>query len=164
MSVCVLVACVTALVGCDHATKLAAETGLRDHGPVTVVPGVVDLAYTENRDIAFDAFSRLAMHPTSWLLVGFGVVMTVALLGAWVHRRRGGWATHAGFTMLVAGALGNVLDRAARGHVVDFIHVRAWPVFNVADVLVVLGGVLLFGAHRRPATDGDDPPATGSTA
>jgi len=144
-----LLATVAALVGCDHATKLAAETALRDHAPVSVVPGVLDLAYTENRDVAFDAFTRLALHPTSWLLVGFGIVATTALLGAWVHRRRAGWATHAGFAMLIAGALGNVLDRAARGHVIDFIHVRHWPVFNVADVLVVVGGVLLFGAHRR---------------
>jgi signal peptidase II len=56
----------------------------------------------------------------------------------------------------VAGAIGNVLDRAARGHVIDFIHVRFWPVFNVADVLVVVGvGVLLLAAARSRAA----PPA-----
>jgi signal peptidase II len=82
--------------------------------------------------------------------------MTAAVIGAWVRRRRAGWREHVGFICVVAGAIGNVLDRAARGHVIDFIHVRFWPVFNVADVLVVLGvGLLLWAASRARAA----PPA-----
>ena len=151
-----LVACVAALVGCDHATKLAAETSLRDHPPLQLVRGVVDLSYTENRGIAFDGFTRLSLHPSSWLLVAFGLAMTAAVIGVWVRRRRASWPEHVGFTCVVAGAIGNVLDRAARGHVIDFIHVRFWPVFNVADVLVVVGvGVLLLAASRSRAA----PPA-----
>lgn len=57
---------------------------------------------------------------------------------------------------MVAGAIGNVADRVARGHVVDFIHVRFWPVFNVADVLVAVGvGLLaLTQLRRRNGHDG----------
>jgi signal peptidase II len=151
-----LVACVAALVGCDHATKLAAETSLRDHPPLQLVRGVVDLSYTENRGIAFDGFTRLSLHPSSWLLVAFGLATTLAVIAVWVRRRRAGWPEHVGFACVVAGAIGNVLDRAARGHVIDFIHVRFWPVFNVADVLVVTGvGVLLLAASRSRAA----PPA-----
>ena len=146
-----LLACVAALVGCDHATKLAAESALRDHAAVSIVPGVLELAYTENRDVAFDGFARLALHPSAWLLVAFGVVMTAALLSAWIRRRRAPWPVHAGFALVLAGAIGNLIDRAAWGHVIDFIHVRHWPVFNVADVLVVVGGVLLLGSRRARA-------------
>jgi len=139
-----LLACVMALVGCDHATKLAAATALREHGPVVVVPGVVDLAYTENHDVAFDGLSRLSLHaPPAWL-AAFALCITAAVLVAWVRRRRAAWPVHVGFACIVAGALGNALDRATRGHVVDFIHVHFWPVFNVADILVVAGiGILL---------------------
>ncbi len=145
-----LLLCVTFLVGCDHATKLAAETALRDHAPFAVAPGV-DLLYTENHGVAFSALERLSIHPPAWALFAMAVVATSALLALWFRRRRAAWPEHAGFALVVAGALGNALDRVARGHVVDFIHVRFWPVFNVADVLVVAGGIVLLLAYaRRP--------------
>jgi signal peptidase II len=146
-----LLACVMALVGCDHATKLAAATALREHGPVVVVPGVVDLAYTENHDVAFDGLSRLSLHaPAAWL-AAFALCITAAVLVAWVRRRRAAWPVHVGFACIVAGALGNALDRATRGHVVDFIHVHFWPVFNVADILVV-AGIAILGLWRIAAS------------
>jgi signal peptidase II len=150
-----LLGCVAGLVGCDHATKLAAESTLRSHGPVDIVPGVVDLAYTENRDVAFDALSRLSLHPSSVLLVGLALAMTAAVVGLWVSRRRARWPEHAGFAMVVAGALGNAIDRATRGHVIDFVHVRFWPVFNVADVLVVLGVAVLVLARSSELTEAE---------
>ncbi len=108
-----------------------------------VVPGVVDLAYTENHDVAFDGLSRLSLHaPAAWL-AAFALCITAAVLVAWVRRRRAAWPVHVGFACIVAGALGNALDRATRGHVVDFIHVHFWPVFNVADILVVAGIAIL---------------------
>ena len=45
--------------------------------------------------------------------------------------------------MIIGGALGNYIDRITRGYVVDFIDFRVWPVFNVADIFVVAGGILL---------------------
>jgi signal peptidase II len=147
-----LVTSVAALVGCDHATKIAAESALRDRPPLQLVQGVVDLSYTENRDVAFDAMSRLSLHPASWLLVAFAVATTVAVIGFWVRRERATWPDHAGYACVGAGAVGNLVDRAARGHVIDFIHVRFWPVFNVADVLVVAGvGLLIWAAARARA-------------
>ena len=151
-----LLACISGLVGCDHATKAAAEWTLRDRPPVSVIPGVVDLSYAENRDVAFDALSRFSLHVPSLLLAVFALATTAAVLAVSARRRdRSGWE-HAGFTLIVAGALGNALDRLAHGHVVDFIHVHFWPVFNVADILVVAGvAFLLVGGQRNhlPAPD-----------
>ncbi len=51
--------------------------------------------------------------------------------------------------LVLAGAIGNLADRLARGYVVDFIHVHHWPVWNVADAWVVLGvGALMIAAIR----------------
>jgi signal peptidase II len=144
-----LVACVAGLVGCDHATKVAAETALRDRPALPVVPGVVDLSYAENLGVAFSALERLSLHPPAWTLVALALAMTAVVAVAWLRRRRAGWPVHLGFALVVAGALGNAIDRAARGHVVDFIHVRFWPVFNVADVLVVAGVAVLLLARRQ---------------
>jgi signal peptidase II len=161
-----LMGCVAALVGCDHATKLAAEATLRDRGPLQVVPGVVDLAYTENHGVAFSALERLAIHPAAWLLVGFALATTAVVVTVWIrHGRRASAIEHAGFALVVGGALGNALDRLVRGAVVDFVHVRFWPVFNVADVLVVAGlGLLALARWRlqRPPASGVDG-GTGST-
>jgi signal peptidase II len=57
----------------------------------------------------------------------------------------------AGLALVMGGAVGNLVDRALRGHVVDFIHVSGWPVFNVADVAIVAGGLLVVLArgHSR---------------
>ena len=57
--------------------------------------------------------------------------------------------------LVLAGALGNLADRLARGYVVDFIHVHRWPVWNVADAWVVMGVGALMIAGIRAA-----PPAT----
>jgi signal peptidase II len=138
------------LVGCDRASKLAAEAALRDRaGPLLVVPGVVDLSYSENRDIAFNALSRFSVQPPAWALTAFAVLASVAILAVWMRRRRPAWPDQAGFALTCAGAFGNALDRLARGHVVDFIHVHHWPVFNVADALIVAGLGLLVTAQMR---------------
>jgi signal peptidase II len=142
-SLLLLAASVACLVGCDHATKVAAVSVLRDRGPLTLVPGWLDLHYTENDDVAFNAFHRLSLHPPAWALVCAMAVATAAVTVAWVRARRLSLAHHGAFALVTAGALGNAIDRVGRGRVVDFIHLRFWPVFNVADVAVVLGMALL---------------------
>jgi signal peptidase II len=144
-------ACVACLVGCDRVSKLAAEAALRDHASVSVVRGVIDLSYTENRDVAFNALSRLSLHLPPWLLTAFSIGAAVGVLVSWMRRRRRTWPEHAGFALVFAGAVGNGLDRLVRGHVVDFIHVHFWPVFNVADVLIVAGFALLVLRRRLTA-------------
>jgi signal peptidase II len=153
-----LFVCVACLVGCDHATKLAAEAVLRNRAALPIVPGAVDLTYTENRDVAFDALSRLSLHPPAWALAVSMAAIACVVFVAWARRRHAGWPEHAGFALVCAGALGNLIDRVARGYVVDFVHVRFWPVFNLADALVVAGIALLFLARgsltRRDRTPG----------
>ena len=62
-------------------------------------------------------------------------------------RRQANRSERAAYALLLGGALGNMLDRLARGYVVDFIHLHHWPVFNVADVLIVIGAALLLLGH-----------------
>src|SRR6185369_17996439 len=132
-----------ALVGCDHATKAVAEATLGGRGAVNVIPGVLDLQYAENRDTAF---SLLRGHSFEGKAVVLALMATAALavvLYAWWRHRRSAIAEQAAYALIVAGALGNVIDRVRRGYVVDFIKLPRWPVFNVADIAVVAGGLLL---------------------
>lgn len=136
-------------LGCDHATKRAAETTLRDREAVIVVPGAVNLVYRENPGFAFSLERYLPAAARTPLLVGAGVVALAALAVAWRRRRDARWAEGLGWALVAAGAAGNLVDRVARGAVIDFIHVRGWPVFNVADVAIAAGMALLlfFGPH-----------------
>jgi len=138
------------LVGCDHVTKHVAKADLQGHPPKPMIGSLLDLRYVENTDVAFNLMRAVPERTRAPLLVGSGLLgcATLLTLLAWRPRRP---AMHAALLLVAAGAMGNTLDRVARGYVVDFIHVPHWPVFNFADICVSAGAVLLVWATlRRP--------------
>lgn len=114
---------------------------------VDLVPGYLELRYAENCGAAFG----LMRSAHAWLRrVVFGVAAVLASIALLVMFARGrggplfGWSV----PFIVAGALGNLVDRARLGYVVDFIrfHVHdtwEWPTFNIADSAITVGVVLL---------------------
>ncbi|NUP11376.1 MAG: signal peptidase II [Polyangiaceae bacterium] len=147
------------LVGCDHATKHAATVHLRSSGPVDVIPGLLDLRYAQNHDTAFSLLSRFGIQGGGLALAIMAAVVLIGLCAFWFGRRHvAERLEHVGFAFAIAGAVGNVADRLIRGYVVDFIHLRHYSVFNVADVAIVVGMglVLLSNWRARRATP---PPA-----
>jgi signal peptidase II len=141
----------TLLVGCDHATKLAAKSALEGQGPRQVVHGVLDLRYTENTDVAFNLLRTVPERVRAPLLVALGAAAVLGLLGALLLRRAELGLARVALLFVTAGAVGNYLDRILRGYVVDFVHVPHWPVFNVADAYVTVGGIVLaWSAMKLP--------------
>jgi signal peptidase II len=142
---------VLALWGCDHASKVVARRYLSDRPPVILIRGVVDLTYAENHDSAF-SLTRAIHSPHKPLLLGLLAAVALGAVGWSAWRRRADLTVSAKVALAVifAGALGNVVDRLGRGAVIDFIHVHHYPVFNVADILVVAGGALLALQKPRP--------------
>ena len=129
----------------DQLTKIWAVTRLEGRPPVPVVGDTVRLLLVRNSGAAFS----LGTDST----VVFGVLSTVVVLGLiWfsrsVHSRWWAW----GLGLVLGGAAGNLVDRLLRdpgmlrGHVVDFVSVGWWPVFNVADSCLVVGVVVLLAA------------------
>jgi signal peptidase II len=149
-----------ALVGCDHGTKLVAQRALEDRGPLGLVRGVLDLRYTENHDTAFSLLRSLQFEGKAALIVALALFALGAITVMWWRRRHASRLEQAGFGLIVAGALGNLLDRVGRGYVIDFIHVHHWPVFNVADILVALGGAALVIAAMRTRQRPEPTPPT----
>ena len=145
-----LVALMAPLVGCDHATKWVAKGALEGRPPHQLLSGVLDLQYAENLDVAFGALRWIPQSVRGVLLLIVGPVAVLALLAALFSSRER--STKAALLLIAAGALGNYLDRLARGYVVDFVHLSHWPVFNVADAYVVAGAALLaWGTTRARA-------------
>lgn len=145
------------LVGCDHATKELATRHLRGHASVEIIPRVFQLTYTENRDVGFSALRFIPLRVRRPLILAVGAVVLLGLGLLWYHRRAAPPLEHVAFALITAGALGNILDRLFRGYVVDFAHLRGWPVFNMADAWLVLGALLMIVVTRRAARDA--PPA-----
>jgi signal peptidase II len=148
VSLMILILMVLGLVGCDHATKAAAVSQLADNAAVQVIPGVLDLTYAENTDMAFGALRWIPAGARRIFLLatGFGLI---AGFGWILVRRRPGAIESLGYATALAGGLGNHGDRLFRGYVVDFIHLHHWPVFNVADVCLLTGcALILLGSWR----------------
>ena len=145
-----LLVAVVMLVGCDHATKYAAKSELEARPPRQLVASVLELRYVENRDVAFNLLAAVPPAVRAPLLLTLGGLAIVALT-VMLMRSRAAASERMALALLLAGAAGNYLDRVARGYVVDFIHVPHWPVFNVADALVV-AGVALLGLSRLRAS------------
>jgi signal peptidase II len=144
----------------DQLTKAWAVAALTDD--VIPVVWTLRLALAHNTGAAFSMGTD-----TGW--VRFLPLLVLVVVGAVVWRSRSE-LTRLGAVavgMIVGGAVGNIIDRALRtqgggfltGGVVDFIDFGWWPVFNVADMGVVVGGILFaFVAMRQPVADGGDAP------
>jgi len=147
------------LVGCDHATKAAAEATLGSAGPVAIVKGLLELSYVQNHDTAFSLtrYVSLSLPSKPFVLAGLAMLATLLVAGAaWRRRARASRLEQVATALVVAGAVGNLLDRLTRGYVIDFIHLQHWPVFNVADVLICVGAALLAWGAAQAAR----PPAS----
>ncbi len=136
---------VLALLIADRLTKLWAMGALRLRGPIEVFPGF-ELAYVENTGAAF-GMGRGAN--------GFFIVVAVAMIVV-LLRQLTKWPQNdvwlqAGGTLVLAGAIGNLYDRLAYRHVVDFLYVHYFSVFNVADSAITVGACLLaWGLRDEP--------------
>jgi signal peptidase II len=124
----------------DRLTKIWAERTLPGD-PVDVIPGVLTMRFTTNSG---GAFSLGQSAP--WLFAAATIIVSGAIV-ATAFRHRNLLAAFA-LGLILGGALGNLTDRIVRGggftgHVVDFVDLHVWPIFNVADAAIVVGAILL---------------------
>ena len=138
----------------DQGTKVAAVAWLDDGASVTVVPNVFWFTLTRNAGAAFSTGTGFTLVLS---LIAVGVVVVVLRLATKLNDRW--WAL--GLGLLLGGALGNLTDRILRepapmrGHVVDFLHLTHWPVFNVADIALTFAAItIILRTWRGVALDG----------
>jgi signal peptidase II len=138
----------TFVVGCDHGTKHLAASHLSQ--PVEVVNGVLDLRLAHNTDTAFSLLGSVLDPGARRIVITLvaGVVTALAIGFALARWKKLVSVERLAAALVVGGAIGNFSDRLLRGHVIDFIHVEHWPVFNVADIAISLGVVALMVPTR----------------
>jgi signal peptidase II len=139
----------------DQFTKLLAERGL-DYGQSIEILPVLSLYRVHNTGIAFSLFSGFG---SAGLLVVM-LVVTAIVLTIWQRTADGGRLVETGYALIVGGALGNIIDRLAYGHVIDFLylHLGDWSlfVFNLADAALTIGPALLIIAFLWPGSRAPD--------
>lgn len=145
-------------VALDQWIKYLVETRLLMHEQVDILPFLA-LFRTFNTGVAFSMFSSFG--DTGLIVVSLAVIAFVLYLAR--HTTSAQVAARIGFTLVIGGAVGNLIDRAVYGHVIDYIyfHTPVWSfaIFNLADVFITLGAVLVLldefvGWKRRKPEQG----------
>ena len=146
-------------VALDQWIKYLVETRLIMHEMVEVVPFLA-LYRTYNTGIAFSMLSSFG--DTGLIVVSLAVIAFVLYLAS--RSTDDQWIARLGFALIIGGAIGNLIDRAVYGHVIDYIlfHTPVWSfaVFNLADAFISVGAALVvldeFVAWRRQSRAADD--------
>ncbi|CAK7000696.1 MAG: Lipoprotein signal peptidase [Peptostreptococcus russellii] len=127
------------LVLLDQVSKVFMQNFLEYGNSVAILDGVFHLTYVENRGAAFGLFENMQVF---FIIVA--VIVTVVGL-VYIHKSETSKLAKISICLIIAGAIGNLIDRVKMGYVVDFFDFRfIWNyVFNIADVFVVIGTLLL---------------------
>ena len=131
----------------DQWTKWLAETKLTFHDPVPVIEPFLNWTLAYNYGAAF-SFLADAGGWQKWFFSGLALLMSLFLIIYLIKAPRKATLLSFGLALVLGGAVGNLIDRLLHGHVIDFIHVHyadVWhyPIFNIADVGISIGVLLI---------------------
>jgi signal peptidase II len=131
------------VIALDQVTKALVRSGVQLGDRDGILPGV-EIVHVRNEGVAFSRFSGGGTIVT--VIVAAALVALLAYFVTHLHKPLVWLPTG----MLLGGALGNVIDRIRDGAVTDFIKLPAWPAFNVADVSITFGVLVLLYVTERP--------------
>jgi signal peptidase II len=141
------VATILSVLALDQVSKQIVLRTLPLHETVNIIPGLLDLTHVQNTGAAFGLLNAAEFPYKPAIMIGIAAIALVAIAayGAQLgfHER----IARFGLALILGGALGNLLDRAFIGHVVDFVDVywgnsHFWA-FNVADAAITVGAILV---------------------
>ena len=132
INILIIVLCIAA----DQLTKICAAANLKDISTLPIIENIFHFTYVENRGAAF---GMLADH--RWVFMILSVVGIAAIFVYLTVTKPKSWWMRLALCFIVGGGVGNMIDRIARGYVIDFIDCRFinFYVFNVADSFVCVG-------------------------
>jgi signal peptidase II len=148
------------VVALDQLTKALVRARLPLHESVTVIPGFFDLTHVQNSGAAFGLLNDVEFEYKPLIMVAIAVVALGAVASYALTMPTGQRMARLGLALILGGAIGNLIDRATAGYVVDFVDVywrgvHFWA-FNVADSAITVGVVLMLldvvGVGRVPET------------
>ena len=127
------------ILALDQATKFVASRALSLHETIPLIPGMLHLTLVYNKGAAFGVLKNRVPFFIAVSVIAVGIIAYQLIKRGF----RAGDIVSSSLALILAGALGNLIDRLIYGYVVDFIDFRVWPVFNVADSAITIGASLL---------------------
>ena len=127
------------LIAVDQIVKNWAEDVLTK-GEIAVIEDVLYFKYAENTGVAFSMFSD-----NRWMLIGITSIMLIVVLAFFLSGKVTDKLEQLSLALILAGGVGNLIDRISLGYVIDFIDVRIinFAIFNIADICICVGAFLL---------------------
>ncbi|MBN2369535.1 MAG: signal peptidase II [Vicinamibacteria bacterium] len=137
----------------DQIIKRIVDRLFMLHESHEIIPGMLNLTHTRNWGAAFGLFSDRTLPAQTVILTLVSMAALVAIFLYFIRLPAGRVLPHAGLSLVLGGALGNLADRIRVGYVTDFVDVYwreyHWPTFNVADSAITIGvGLLLIDMLR----------------
>ena len=124
----------------DQISKYLTTSYLKPIGSITILKNVFNLTYVENRGAAFGMLQN-----QRWLFIVLTIIIAIAVACYLILNRNESLILRISLSMILGGAIGNLIDRIRLGYVVDMLYFSLidFPVFNVADSFIVIGTILL---------------------
>ena len=128
---------VLAILSLDQLTKVLVTKNLLYNQSIPVIKGIFYITLIHNRGAAFGILKNQVP------LFIFTSIFAIILIYFELKNNRHKKSYSVYLSLILAGALGNLIDRLFLGYVIDFLDFRIWPVFNVADSAITIGAILL---------------------
>lgn len=123
-----------AVVILDQFSKYIVVENMALGESIPIIEEVFHLTYILNPGAAFGMFAHNRLFFIAIAVIAIGIII-------WARREilASPWEVKAGCGLFLGGAIGNLIDRARQGMVIDFFDFRIWPVFNIADIAICIG-------------------------
>lgn len=122
----------------DQAVKFFVVEQMRLHESIPVIPNIFHITYMKNPGGAFG----LLPHQTSFFII-VTILLVVFIFFCYRYLPQRYTLLRIGLAFQMGGAFGNLVDRLRIGYVIDFFDFRVWPIFNIADMVIVIGALMI---------------------
>jgi len=126
------------IFGLDQVTKLIVLKNFALYESKPIIEGIFHLTYVRNIGAAFS----ILQNQRTFLIITSSIVMII-IIWFLLSKKYPNTMVLYSLILVLAGAMGNLVDRIRFGYVVDFFDFMIWPVFNIADMSIVVGAILL---------------------
>jgi signal peptidase II len=156
----ILLAVTPAILVVDQLTKISIDGTMKLYQSIPVIDGLFSITYLRNKGAAFSFLADASWRLPFFILVSF--IAVAAIMVAFKKLRADQQFAAYSLTLILSGAIGNLIDRLRLGEVIDFLDVywrsHHWPAFNVADSAICVGVAMLaldlFLEERRGTNSG----------